>query len=384
MSFVHAAQPQHSSIVSQVFMADSSWQGSSPLVFLRPIGIAAGDAMRLMEVAKRMSCPVRWRMAPPGVAADAYMVHQFSIVEAGATVSTHEAHAGASAAPSSQPASSSSSILKSGKLSLDGHGWHRGKPVCVLGRHVDTSALDEDELAPLIFPDALQEMERGLNALMHELVGARMLYAVGALAWEQRTKWPTHRLHAIEKGQLLCVIDTENWEFHLRDGCTVERMADADLVPMPRSGRFSAVGFDTFKFEAALWEFAKRCPEIMLEQMLPSSYMQEPLTHRRAPHLKQNALGDHCVAILRALDTSSRSMDELQIGLRMTRPAVLRAITCLALVRAIQPESRKHRGFKDQLDSWWGRITGKPSNSLLRASTASSAPGRIINASARG
>jgi hypothetical protein len=350
-------------------MADSSWQNySGLLVFLRPIGIAAGDAMRLMEAAKRMSCPVRWRMAPPGVAADAYLVHQFSIVEAIATNTQELEQAANAALIVSQP---SSSALKSGKLSLDEHGWHRGKPVCVLGQNTDTSGLDEDELAPLIFPDALQEMERGLNNLLHELVGARMLYTVGSLAWEQRAKWPTHRLHAIEKGQLLCVVDTENWQFHLREGCTVERMADADLLPMPRSGRFAAAGFDSFKFEAALWEFAKRCPENTLEQMLPASYQQEPLTHRRAPHLKENALGDHCVAILRALDTSSRTLDELQTGLRMTRSAAMRAITCLALVRAIQPESRKHRGFKDQLDSWWGRMIGKSqSHSLLRISHA--------------
>ena len=61
-------------------MNQPAWPGAgSPIVFLRPIGIAAGDAMRLMELAKRLRGPVRWRMAPPGVAADAYLVHSFSV-----------------------------------------------------------------------------------------------------------------------------------------------------------------------------------------------------------------------------------------------------------------------------------------------------------------
>jgi hypothetical protein len=354
--------------INIVVSTDPSWHGvSSPIIFLRPIGIAAGDAMRLMDMAKRLSSPVRWRMAPPGVAADAYLVHQFSIVEAAALATLPTTGNAAWQASASSTNGHSSSLSSARKLSLDAHGWHRGRPVCILGQGVDTSQLDDDELAPLSFPDALQEMERGLDALMTDLVGARMLYTVGSLAWEQRQKWPTHRLHAIEGGQLVGVIDPHTWQFHLRDGCSVDRMAKADMVPMPRSGGFAAEGFHTFMLEAALWEFAKRCPEHMLQQMLPASYLQEPLTHRRAPHLKENALGDHCVAILRALDTRSRTADELQASLRLPRPSLMRALTCLALVRAIQPESRKHRSVKDQFDAWWVRLTGKPPpHSLLR------------------
>ncbi len=314
--------------------------------------------MRLMELAKRTRGPVRWRMAPPGVSADAYIVHVFSI--AAQTVATTET-AGTWQRSSAISGSNQSHNGAAGrKLSLDAHGWHRGRPVCVLGLDVDTSGLDSDELAPLVFPDALQDMERGLQQVLSELIGSRMLYTVGEMAWEQRHKWPTHRLHAIESGQLVGVIDAHTWKFHLLDGCSVERMAQADMVTMPRSGGFEAEGFHTFMLEAALWEFAKRCPEPKLDQMLPGSYLQETLTHRRAPHLKENALGDHCVAILRALDTRSRTADELQASLRLTRPSLMRALTGLALVRAIQPESRLHHGLKQRLGRWWSRITGKP------------------------
>lgn len=357
-------------IVGMTVTSEQVWQGdSTPIVFLRPIGIAAGDAMRLMEAAKRMRGNVRWRMAPPGVAADVFLVHRFSVVETDVATTVPVGSVGSDWAASAGSISGQpSSGVGRGKLRLDEHGWHRGRPVCILGNLVDTSGLDDDELAPLGFPDALQELERGLERVLDELIGARMLYIVGSLAWEQRHKWPTHRLHAIESGKLVGVIDPFHWQFSLLNGCTVERMMDADIVPMPRSGGFAAEGFHPFQLETALWEFAKRCPEPLLVQILPTGYLQEPLTHRRAPLLKEAALGEHCIAILRALDTQSRTADELQNSLRMTRPALMRALTCLALVRAIQPESRSRRGFKSHMGSWWARITGKLSpNSLLRS-----------------
>jgi hypothetical protein len=363
---------------------DASWSGeSAPIVFVRPVGIAAGDAMRLMELAKRLRSPVRWRMAPPGVAADVYVAHRFSVMKAAElahadTVPTGDRGArGMGASPAFGASSSHSTSYASSqhsrtKLLLDAHGWHRGRPVCVLGDDVDTSDLDEDELAPLNFPDALRDMEHALGNLLADLTGVRMLYTVGELAWQHRSKWQTHRLHAIESGQLVGVIDTKNWQFHLRDGCTVERMAQADMMPMPESGAFEANGFHSFMFEAALWEFAKRCPEPQLAHMLPTAFLKEPLTHRRSPHLKENALGDHCVAILRALDTRARTADELEMNLRMARPSLMRALTCLALVRAIQPQSNLNTGLGAQLGIWWQRITGQPraSHSVFRASLA--------------
>lgn len=340
---------------------EQAWQGdSTPIIFLRPIGIAAGDAMRLMEVAKRLRGTVRWRMAPPGVSADAYLVHRFAIVEkeVAATLPVGSVTSGWAASTHSSNATSSNT-MGSRKLSLDEHGWHRGRPVCILGHQVDTTGLDQDELARLTYPEALQELESGLSKVLDELVGARMLYNVGALAWEMRHKWPTHRLHVIEAGKLVAVVDAFNWTFFLLDGCTVDRLMNADTVPMPRSGGFAAQGFHPFQLETALWEFAKRCPEPLLDQILPTGYLQEPLTHRRAPHLKEAALGDHCTAILRALDTRSRTAEELQVSLRLTRASLMRALTCLALVRAIQPESRRQGQWRNAIARWWGRVTGK-------------------------
>ncbi len=229
--------------------------------------------------------------------------------------------------------------------------------MCVLGASVDTSQLGEDDLAPLSFPDALQELQKGLKQFLHDMVGLRMLYVIGSQGWEQRQRWNSHRLHAIEAGQLIAVIEPQHWRFHLLRGCTVERMENADIMPMPRSGAFEAEGFEIFALEMALWEFAKRCPENLLTQILPASFLQEPLTHRRIPHLKEHSLGEHCVAILRILDTRSRTATEIGRALRMPHASLLRALTCLALVRAIQPESRSGNGWGSQLSSWWGRLT---------------------------
>jgi hypothetical protein len=322
--------------------------------------------MRLMELAKRLTSSVRWRMAPPGVAADAYLIHRYSLMNVDAA--SQSLGPSKWGAVSTSQGGQSSNLSGPHKIQLDEHGRHRGRPVCVLGHEVDTEGLEDDELAPLTFPDALQELERDLKKVLAELVGARMLYIIGSLAWEHRSKWPTHRLHAIEKGKLVAVIDAFAWQFFLLNGCTVERMMDAAIVAMPRSSGFAAEGFHPFMLETALWEFAKRCPEPTLDYILPTDYLQEPLTHRRAPHLKEAALGDHCVAILRTLDTRSLTADELQNSLRLTRASLMRALTCLALVRAIQPESNRPRGLLNHVSSLWERITGKArSNSSIKA-----------------
>jgi hypothetical protein len=340
---------------------------SSPLVFLRPVGIAAADALRLMDSARSAATQVRWRMTPPGVAADAYLVHKHSIVSLDTNPESSSSSWGTSkgsalpiATGYSDPAplSVSSTPSKSAKLTLDQHGWHRGRPVCVLGKSIDTSQLGEDDLAPLSFPESLQELQKGLKQLLLDMVGLRMLYVIGSQSWEQRQRWHSHRLHAIESGQLIAVIEPQHWRFHLLSGCTVDRMEKADVMPMPRSGAFEAEGFEVFPIEVALWEFAKRCPENLLTQILPARFLQESLTHRRIPHLKEHSLGEHCVAILRILDTRSRTATEIERALRMTRSSLLRALTCLALVRAIQPESH-HGGWGKQLSSWWGKLTGR-------------------------
>lgn len=345
-------------------MQDASWiDGVNPIVFVRPIGIVAGDALRLLELAKRLPMPVRWRLAPVGVAADVYIAHAFCLVgpEDAATLPVDSQASGWAASSADSQSSVATEAIATTKISLDELGYYRARPVCILGRNVNTCALGSQELAPLHFPDALRDLERELQRVMPELLGTRMLFTIGALAWEQRSRWPKRSLHAMESGELIAVVDTQQWKLYLRDGCSVERMARANLVTRPQSSGFSADGFHAVKLEAALWEFAKRCPEEALGDMLPKVFLQERLTHRRTPHLKKHALGEHCVAILRALDLQSHTAEELKTNLRLSEPALMRALTCLALVRAIQPESRLNSDLVRGVADLWRKLMGRPS-----------------------
>jgi hypothetical protein len=325
---------------------------STPIIFLKTIGIAAGDVMRLMEAAKQLSAPVRWRMAPAGVAADAYLVHRAKVRDR-AFDSTLPNDWNSQNFAASEP----NKLADSTQVKLDANQCYRGRPVCLLGDDHPDSGAEDQALAPLHFPAAFAQLLRGLAQVQLQLVGERMLFAVGALGWEHRYKWASHHLQAFESGQLVIVIDPQNWQFYLREDCDVERLSRASMQTRPRSAGFAAEGFISFKFEAALWEYAKRCPEERLTDMLPSRFLTQPLTHRREPHLKDHALGEHCVSILRALDARAHTANELQASLRITRPSLMRALACLALVRAIQPQSFLNRSLKASIASWWANMT---------------------------
>jgi len=311
-----------------------------PIVFVRTLGIAAGDAMRLLELAKRLDMPVRWRLAPSGVAADVYIAHRCSVIQA----------------QNSSPSAEQNGAA--GQVKLDIYGRYLAKPVCVLGSSVAASALQGHELAPLSFPDALSELKTQLDRVLPDLFNIRMLFCVGAMAWQQRSRWFTSSLHVIESGRLIAVVDPKHWMLFLLEGCTLGQISRAQMLARPREGDFQAKGFTALKLEAAFWEYAKRCSEELLVEMLPASYHKEPFTHRRPPHLSNHALGGHCVAILQSLDLGSRTFDDLHSTLRIPPISLLRALTCLLVVRAIQPQSSiGHDGLRFW-QRWWDKLLG--------------------------
>jgi hypothetical protein len=298
----------------------------TPLVFVRPVGFSAADSLRLLKAAQLMDGPVRWRLAPSGVMADIYLAHADSIQK-----STRLRASGDSASGNSQ-----TSGFEYSHLSVDDNGYHKNHPVCVLGQR--SADPDATMLPSLVFPNALQQLEAGLRRLQEELISQRMLYALGATAWEERRVWKTHRLHLQHQSRLVATIVPQNWEVHLSTDCTVDELDQAAVQTVPQSTGFAALGFDVLPLEHALWEFAKRCPEALLAQMVPTVYLTQPLTHRRIAQMSERALGDHCAAVLQLLDLGSRSADDIQKQLRLTRPALLRTLACLALIRAIQPQ----------------------------------------------
>jgi hypothetical protein len=327
-------------------LVDSGYQGSlAPLVFVRSVGFSASDALRLMQAAQRMSDVVRWRLAPPGVPADVYIAHANSVLKGKQPAGSSSGAFGASGS------SSQNSTFEQAQLYLDDNGWHKTHPVCVLGQLSPNDDLMA-RTSSLVFPEALQQLQTGLHRAEGELVALRMLYVLGRSAWEQRTRWKTHRLQISDKNRLVAAIEPMVWRAHLIGDCSVDEIENASLQAIPHSSAFAAPGFDVIPLETALWEFAKRCPEALLSQMVPTAYLRAPLTHRRPTELSSRALGEHCVAILRALDTHSRTADELQHNTRMLRPALLRSLACLALIRAIHPEP-KSRGMLGWLPMRW-------------------------------
>jgi phage FluMu protein gp41 len=308
---------------------------SAPLVFIKLVGLTTADAMRLMQSAQGMDETVRWRLAPVGVQADAYVVHARSVTHVTSPAAFSD----------STPTPQHSGVAAAPLFAVDSTGCHKNRPVCVLGSNQQTSDADALEPAALAFPQVQQELQKGLEHLASQLIRLRMLYILGRTAWEQRHKWKTHRLHLTHQARLVAAIEPHSWRAHLLDASTVYELDNAVVLTVPKSSGFSGPGFDALPLETALWEFAKRCPEALLSKMVPTAYLQAPLTHRRIPKLSERDLGDHCAAILRTLDTQSRTADDLQKILRLSQPALLRAVASLALTRAIHPEPRAQSMF---------------------------------------
>jgi hypothetical protein len=316
---------------------------SAPLVFIKPVGFSTADSLRLMQAAQRLDETVRWRLAPAGVQADVYLAHRASVVY-GPVPALSSGQSPQAEAPSKQSYSSTSAESMSGayehsRLRLDSKGMYKSQPVCLLGAQVEVPANDGTHRLPALqFPGALEELRSGLQQIANDLFILRVMYALGRCAWLERARWKTHRLHVIDGPLLIAAIETKHWRVHLLDNVPVELIEAGSVILAPQSTVFGAPGFTTLPLEQALWEFAKRCPEQLLSQVLPSIYLRQRLTHRRHTELSKRELGDHCVAILGALDTQSRTAQELQEGLRLSRPALLRALACLALTRSIRTE----------------------------------------------
>ncbi len=330
---------------------DSELYGSdAPLVFIRPIGLDAADSLRLMQAAQQLGEKVRWRLAPVGVQADVYLAHRANVV-VGAQPTRPQLN------DSLQSPSTLNSTYEHAHIYLSEEGYYKNQPVCLLGNAPDTDrgTLDSSYLPALQFPMVLEELRLGLYSVQEQLIGLRVMYALGRHAWLERKRWQTHNLHVIDAATLIAVIEPLHWQVHLSGSAHIDQIETAATLPVPQTNAFAAAQFDVLPLEQLLWEFAKRCPQELLDKILPSSYLRESLTHRRITQLSERELGDHCVAILRALDTRSRTADELQTSLRMSRPALLRALACLALTRSIRPE--KHNAtMLERWSAWLPKI----------------------------
>lgn len=324
---------------------------SAPLVFIKPVGFSTEDSLRLMQAAQRLDETVRWRLAPVGVQADVYLAHSASVVVGSesrpAPLQSHQPDGpGQPTFYNSSAQESISGAYAHTRLRLDSKGLYKGQPVCLLGSPLTAPKLEGSHRLPALqFPGVLEELRSGLQQIANHLFILRAMYALGRCAWLERARWKTNRLHITDGAQLIAAIEAKHWRVHLLNNVPVELIEAGSVMPAPQSSVFGAPGFTILPLEQALWEFAKRCPEPMLSRVLPSVYLHGRLTHRRHISLSRRELGEHCVAILRSLDTQSRTAQELQDTLRLSRPALLRALACLALTRSIRPE-RASKGLR--------------------------------------
>jgi hypothetical protein len=326
---------------------------SAPLVFIKPVGFSPADSLRLVQAAQRLHETVRWRLAPAGVQADVYLAHRASVVYGPATapipLQPLEPESTGKQPYQSTVAESISGAYAHSRLRLDSKGMYKNQPVCLLGTEDQAGGSDHIHRLPALqFPGALEELRIGLQQIANDLFILRVMYALGRCAWLERSRWKTHRLHVVDGAQLIAAVEAKHWRVHLLNNVPAELIEASSVILAPQSSLFGAPGFTTLPMEQALWEFAKRCPEPLLSEVLPSIYLRERLTHRRHSELSKRELGDHCVAILSALDTQSRTAQELQDALRLSRPALLRALACLALTRSIRTE-RRAKGLRHWL-----------------------------------
>ncbi len=317
---------------------------SAPLAFIKPVGFSTEDSLRLMQAAQRLDETVRWRLAPVGVQADVYLAHRASVVVGSesrpAPLQSHQPDGpGEPTFYNSSAQESISGAYAHTRLRLDSKGQYKGQPVCLLGSPLPAPRHDGTHSLPALqFPGVLEELRTGLQQIADDLFILRAMYALGRCAWLERARWKINRLHVTDGAQLIAAIEAKHWRVHLLNNVPIELVEAGSVVLAPQSSVFGAPGFTILPLEQALWEFAKRCPEPMLSRVLPSIYLRGRLTHRRHNALSQRELGEHCMAILGALDTQSLTAQELQDALRLSRPALLRALAGLALTRSIGPE----------------------------------------------
>jgi hypothetical protein len=309
-------------------------KSSPPLVFLRPVGFAPDDALRLMSAAKQMDETVRWRLPPPGVAPDAFLAHPACV-----SSSTHHLRQSQIKAPDSVL-----SAHEQVRLQLDKHGEYRGYPVHVLGSTIDSIHFAEwpGESLDLHSREMLADLFLGLKQMADKQVSVRTLYALGREAWSQRERWKTHMVHVTAGGNLLAVIDPQRWCIHLKKDYRLDHLEAAGTIIAPQTVPFAAHGFDILPLESALWAFAKRCAEPLLTDIVPTVFLNVPLSPRRPSNLSDSELGKDCVQILKTLDMQSLSANQLQEKLRLSRPALLRSLAGLALIRAIWGQPKVH------------------------------------------
>ena len=301
-----------------------------PQAQLQPVGLSIGETAAVMAAAAKLGDGVRWVPPMPGFRPDAYVTHLRAVDLPG------------------DPAANTPLLpphRRANRLLVDEQGRHGGRPVCMLGNQEAThSEWSADR------PEALGELAESLRYAAAQLMPQRVMYTLARLSWGHRKQWKTHQFHLQLEGRLLAVIEPVHWRMSVRKGATPTQLEQARLLALPLTAPVPSSSLQYFSMAQALWTLAQRCDASSLPGMLPTSFLEVRLTRRHNVPVPMLEAGQHCVAVLDALDMTSMSATELRTTLELPEPVLMRALTCLALGRAIRHAHGE--GRTSRLSAW--------------------------------
>lgn len=301
-----------------------------PQAQLQPVGLTAAETASVMAAAVQVTDGVRWVAPMPGFRPDAYVTHLRAVDLPG------------------DPAANTPLLpphKRANRLLVDDQGRHGGRPVCMLGTQETTHSEWRSEQ-----PDALGELAEALRFAAAQLMPQRVMYTLARLAWDRRKQWKTHQFHLQLEGRLLAVVEPVHWRMSVRKGVAPKHLEQARMLALPLSAPVPSSSLQYFPMTQALWTLAQRCDASSLPGMLPTSFLTARLTRRHNVPVPINEAGQHCLAVLDALDMTSMNAAELRTTLELPEPVLMRALTCLALGRAIRHANGE--GRPSRLSAW--------------------------------
>lgn len=301
-----------------------------PLAQLQPVGLSPDETTAVIAAAARLDDGVRWILPMPGFRPDAYVTHLRSVDFPGEQVIRTAAEA------LHQPPR---------RLLVDENGRHGGRPVCILGNSEASHSRWSAER-----PGAIAELDESLRFAARQLMPQRLHYTLARIAWERRQQWKNRQFHLVLDHQPIATIEPTHWRMSLRTGVTPKQLAEAEVIARPHSADMPSKNLEPFPMAQALWTLAQRCDAESLPEMLPTSFLDSRLCRRHALPVTASEAGQHCLTVLDALEMTSLNAEELRAMLELPEPVLMRALTCLALGRAIR-QTREENPIS-RLSTW--------------------------------
>lgn len=214
------------------------------------------------------------------------------------------------------------------RIAVDERGQQQGRPVCLIGgcesSHLAWTSSD---------PDSIGELNAGLRFAAAQLARQRIRCALGRAAWLHRHDWPTSRFHLISHGQIMAMIDPQNWRVYLRRTATTIQIERVAVQVLPARPITHAPDFEAFPMEVVLWELARRCNEDTRPDLLPPEFLKARLMRWNPTPIPMTDLDEHSQIILGELGQAPLTATQLRSKCKLSEAALTRALACLAVSR---------------------------------------------------